>query len=112
LDIFLAVIIVILLMNSFLFLVFKRIAVNVGKHAQNYVVRQLSAYDDLIKKKAQKLHELNEAINNEQAQMAKEPVQVKESVPKPINPFAFFARKLSGHQFFRQLSQGAGVFPL
>lgn len=88
-DIFLAVIIVILLMNSFLFLVFKRIAVNVGKHAQNYVVRQLSAYDDLIKKKAQKLHELNEAINNEQAQMAKEPVQVTESVPKPINPFAF-----------------------
>lgn len=87
-EVFLAVIIVILLMNSFLFFVFKGIAVNVGKLAQNHVVRQLSSYDDLIEKKEHVLHELNKALAKKQAQLANDGIQVKESTPTPLNPFA------------------------
>jgi hypothetical protein len=88
LDVFIAVIIVILLMNSFLFFVFKGIAVNVGKLAQNYVVRQLSAYDELIEKKEHTLHELNKVLGKKQAQMAKDSVQTQVNVQTSINPFA------------------------
>lgn len=87
-DVFIAVIIVIMLMNIFLFFVFKGIAVNVGKHAQNYVVRQLSVYDELIEKKEQKLRELKNALSNGQAQIAKDRVQQQGNIQTPINPFA------------------------
>lgn len=87
-DVFIAVIIVILLMNSFLFFVFKGIAVNVGKLAQNHVVRQLSAYDELIEKKEHVLHELNKLLAKKQAQLEKDGIQFKDTIPTPLNPFA------------------------
>ncbi|GEM_PF-1907668 len=74
-DIFMAVIIVIVLMNAFLFVVFKGIVINVGKLAQNNAVRQLSLYDDLIEKKEQKLHQLHEAVTTGASQISKDSAQ-------------------------------------
>lgn len=74
-DVFLAVIIIIFLMNVFLFVVLKGIVTNVGKLAQNKVMRQLSLYDEIIEEKEEKLRELKKAEKRGQLWLSK--VRVK-----------------------------------
>jgi hypothetical protein len=69
-DIFIAVIIVIILMNGFLFVVFKGIVTNVGKLAQNNAVRQLSVYDELIEAREKKLEGLQSTIAAQKVQVS------------------------------------------
>ncbi|MGI6145495.1 MAG: hypothetical protein ACOYED_06980 [Peptococcia bacterium] len=70
-DVFLAVIIVMVLMLVFLFVVLKGIVINVGKIAQNNVMRQLSLYDEIIEQREEKLRKLNKAVNRGQLRLVK-----------------------------------------
>ena len=102
-DIFTAVIIVIVLMNGFLFVIFKGIVINVGKLAQNNAVRQLSLYDNLIEKKEQKLHQLHKAAANERLQISKDNAhRWKGDRRLAINPFAIPEGDYLDGQFFHK----------
>jgi hypothetical protein len=68
LGIFIGVIIVLIAMNAFFFLIFRGIALTVGKLAQNNVLRQAGVFDELILKKEQALQELQDRIDALQAE--------------------------------------------
>lgn len=88
-EIFIVVMLVILLMNGFLFMVFKGIVVNVGKLAQNNTVQQLSVYDELIEKKEQKLRQLHEELSTKKTWISSDDEQKLSSIIiPPINYFA------------------------
>lgn len=88
--IFLVVMLVILLMNTFLFMVFKGIVANAGKLAQNNVVRQFSVYDELIEKKERKLHKLHEVLSTKKPRIPMDngSKPANKVVIPPINYFA------------------------
>lgn len=88
-EIFIVVMLVILLMNGFLFVVFKGIVLNVGKLAQSNTVQQLSVYDELIEKKEQKLRQLHEELSTKKTWISPDDEQKLSSIIlPPINYFA------------------------